>query len=803
MMLFMPPTPILSSPFSMQTPLPVRKNIYCQNIYKLSFLCSFRTRNDSASSSDFSLRGSTTSIRSDASPRRPEPVFSPPVHASTRRPEPALSPLSSHASSRQQMMSPPAYVSPHRTDPIGLQRLPRRSEQVMSPTSSVSSARRSENIISPPTSVSSPWQLEQVTLASVSSPHKPEPVMSPAASVSSSQRPRPVMSPTTSVSLPQKPGAVMSPATSSPQQVQPNLTQIGYKGADYPATYPGRSRWEMESTLSKVSETPATAASSERYIPHSTKSSHLSRGLSGEAAALANQRRLSSEAAKSQSSDRYVSTSSRSAPMMRSASASADHRRLSNESDGFGSMARKGVWEKRPSRDREKDPRHLEHRSSIDSNASEKIRPVTATPAQTTPSSVTLAQADPVSLTQIPKSPKPGEKYVEFSPRRAKPFLGKSKTIDLPSVQTTSQNGVDMFKDAPWKSKPKVKEQVPPSGEKSGAWQQRKGSLDLPSSGIKDVPPGGTKEVPPGGTNEAPPGGTEEASKADRIAQYKAQRRKELASIYGGLRSSSFDTSDVAIQKPKPDDVDLMFMRLSRKYSSDRSGTKDEKPQQSFRSSSHALTMSAITKPTSSPPVATVSPMMAPVPATIAMSNAGTTSMSLSHSYSKGTSIPSPIKAGRLDITTVTTATKSVVSTSPMMSRRKLSPTKSLDSKWDTSTSSSIGRPLSPLKSVSASKQAMPSVKSPVMSSTVMSPMVSSLIAPVAEIQTNVTSVITSPVSSVLPSHRRSAFEKGKSSHHIHSQLSAALSQLSAALYKLIHYALYQHLSNLVAMVSK
>ena len=222
---------------------------------------------------------------------------------------------------------------------------------------------------------------------------------------------------------------------------------------------------------------------------------------------------------------------------------------------------------------------------------------------------------DPVALEHRPRSLKPPDSpLIQHAPRRAQPFLGRKTGESL----SDSTGGGSKAKDAllpppvpPWKSKteePPVEKPVSPVWEKQSAKTGIAQSSSFSPSSPRVLNPVGSPplqhtKIPgplsPGATKKSPIDPDLSPSREERIAMYKEQRRKELASLYGSGG------------KAEPGAESASYMKYSKKLSPESS--KEEKKVGTDRiqvGPSRVTVVSTLSSAiVTSPLVATVAPM--------------------------------------------------------------------------------------------------------------------------------------------------------------------------------------------------
>ena len=328
-------------------------------------------------------------------------------------------------------------------------------------------------------------------------------------------------------------------------------------------------------------------------------------------------------------------------------------RTLSLESTGFGAMARQKLWDKRASKER----------SSLDSTASDPPRRLS------------------------PRQPEPdvAEPVVAHAPARAKPFVGRANTVQLPIPSKDAIPSVPSASKSPKRPDRSSKIHDGKNKLRTTKIEENKVLQDIDNT-IKDMTKklvgdtqGGLSEMKgksfdcqitpiavhtTDSLNLATAGSTRE----ERIFRYKQARKKELAKIANQGKSKSMELPETDKDKYLSE-MEPHTPKFSRKYGSKESLSSkeslDEKQPSTFTSiavPTQQIIMPSpiLPKSVTSPPIATVSPIMA-----------STSSMSSSVSPSSSSRI-----VGNEAITTVVSShLDSRLSTSVTDSTSALSPT--------------------------------------------------------------------------------------------------------------------------------
>ena len=287
---------------------------------------------------------------------------------------------------------------------------------------------------------------------------------------------------------------------------------------------------------------------------------------------------------------------------------SSKARTLSSESSGFGSMARQRLWDKKTSKER----------SSLDSTTSEQARHV-----------------------QQKNKPQTAESAVEHEPARAKPFLGRANTVQLPmpaNVTKPSGTTTNPHKRTTDKS-PQISENSRLQGTK--IIEEQKVLKDIDNT-IEDMTKALNRDIhglsqmkgksfdsqvtpialhTTDSLNLATTGSTKE----ERIFKYKQARRKELAKIANQGKSKSMELPDKDREKYLSE-MESHTPKFSRKYGSKES-LEEGKPTTftsiAVRTEQIVMPSPILPKSVISPLIATVSPIMIHTSSVLSSSSPG------------------------------------------------------------------------------------------------------------------------------------------------------------------------------------
>ena len=338
---------------------------------------------------------------------------------------------------------------------------------------------------------------------------------------------------------------------------------------------------------------------------------------------------------------------------------------------------------------------------------------------------------EPVALEHVARSLKtPDSPLVQHAPRKAQPFTGsRSQTVDVATVSKPIKEQKPPSPVPPWRSKEKskpAKEKVtsplwdspisPKSGSKSSKSSQKVLSptamlvasssrlmspVAMPSQ--KELPAKPPMSPPKAATpyeKETPKKGEadEAHARAERIAQYKEQRRKELATLYSppGQEERSKGNNDTNLEN---------FMKHAKKYGLDKALEERASTAEEKRSSVPPLVAtvapmatSTVTSPISSTATVT-SPIMTP-------STKGSAVVTLSTSDKPGLTSPPPLTSPTTLTSTRVTPTQGLTS----LPQTKVTSPKHMQSL----PSPKVRSPLSPKKPVTSKGDKKSTVTSPV-----------------------------------------------------------------------------------------
>ncbi len=290
--------------------------------------------------------------------------------------------------------------------------------------------------------------------------------------------------------------------------------------------------------------------------------------------------------------------------------------RTMSESGASGMMNQQKLWDKRVSKER----------ASLDSTSSEPARHL-----------VPQINEDAAEEADV---------AVAHAPTRAKPFIGRANTVQLPMAAPDIPKGKSSSRSSKHMEKPKILQRN--SSTDTPKLEEQKMLKDIDDT-IQDMTKALTGIKVPTNLSEtkaksfdthitpiavhpakdslkvAP---AEGSTREERILKYKQARRKELAKIANQGKSKSMELSETGKEKLLSE-MEPHTPKFSRKYGSRES--LDDKPVTTFTSiavPTQQIVMPSpiLPKSVTSPPVATVSPIMATV---------------LSSSESSGVGIPS------------------------------------------------------------------------------------------------------------------------------------------------------------------
>ena len=279
-------------------------------------------------------------------------------------------------------------------------------------------------------------------------------------------------------------------------------------------------------------------------------------------------------------------------------------RTLSSESTGFGAMARQKLWDKRVSKER----------SSLDSTASDPPR----------------------RLSPRQQEPEVAEPVVAHAPARAKPFVGRANTVQLPVPSKDALTSVTSTSKSPKRPERSSKIHNGKNKLRTTKIEENKVLQDIDTT-IKDMTKklvsdtqGGLSDIKGKSfdsqitpiaihTTDTLNLATDGSTREERIFRYKQARRKELAKIANQGKSKSMELPETDKEKYLSE-MEPHTPKFSRKYGSKESMSSkeslDEKQPSTFTSiavPTQQIVMPSpiLPKSVTSPPIATVSPIMA------------------------------------------------------------------------------------------------------------------------------------------------------------------------------------------------
>ena len=277
---------------------------------------------------------------------------------------------------------------------------------------------------------------------------------------------------------------------------------------------------------------------------------------------------------------------------------------LSSESTGFGVMARQKLWDKRISKER----------SSLDSTTSDPPRRLS------------------------PRQPEPevAEPVVAHAPARAKPFVGRANTVQLPIPSKDAIPSATSASKSPKRPERSSKLHDGKNKLRTTKIAENKVLQDIDNT-IKDMTKklvrdtqGGLSEMKDKSfdskitpiavhTTDTLNLATAGSTREERIFRYKQARRKELAKIANQGKSKSMELPETDKEKYLSE-MEPHTPKFSRKYGSKESLSSkesfDEKQPSTFTSiavptKEIIMPSPILPKSVTSPPIATVSPIMA------------------------------------------------------------------------------------------------------------------------------------------------------------------------------------------------